>query len=62
MRADKDPIAFELARQYKVLMPNLSLTNQELGDLVEYLEAMNRPRATSAAPRTQSGGGDQAEL
>lgn len=51
MRADKDPIAFELARQYKVLMPNLSLTNQELGDLVEYLEAMNRPRATPAAPQ-----------
>jgi protein SCO1/2 len=43
MRANQDPIASELARQYEVLMPNLSLTNKELGDLIEYLEAMSRP-------------------
>jgi protein SCO1/2 len=57
MRASKDPIALELARRYKVLMPNLSLTNKELGDLIEYLEAKSGPpskpeaaQAAAAAP------------
>jgi protein SCO1/2 len=44
MRASRDPIALELARQYKVLMPNLALTKKELGDLMDYLDAQNRAR------------------
>jgi len=51
MRASQDPIASELARQYKVLMPNLSLTNKELGELIEYLEAKSNPRPTPEAPQ-----------
>lgn len=43
MRARKDPIALELAKKHKVLMPNLGLTKKELGELVDYLEAKNRP-------------------
>jgi len=48
MRAAKDPIALGLAQSYKVLMPNLSLTNKELGDLVDYLEAMRDPLPNTA--------------
>lgn len=44
MRARKDPIALELAKNNKVLMPNLSLTRKELGDLVQYMEAMSRSK------------------
>ena len=40
MRARKDPIALELLAKYnKVLMPNLSLTRDEVGDLISFLEA-----------------------
>jgi len=39
MRVSKDPIALELAKRYKVLMPNLQLTQAEVLDLVDYLEA-----------------------
>ena len=39
MRVNKDPIALELAKRYKVLMPNLQLTQAEVLDLVDYLEA-----------------------
>ena len=45
VRASQDPTAAELAGQYKVLMPNLSLTRKELADILEYLEAMNQPAA-----------------
>ena len=49
MRASKDPIALELAKQYKVLMPNLALTNKELEDLMAYLDAQSLPPASAAA-------------
>jgi protein SCO1 len=50
MRASKDPTALELAKNWKVLMPNLSLTKQELGDLMIYMEEMgNAKRAAPAA-------------
>jgi len=39
MRARKDPIALELAKNNKVLMPNLKLTKKELVEVIEYLEA-----------------------
>jgi protein SCO1/2 len=39
MRAAKDPIALELARNSKVLMPNLRLTHKELAEILDYLEA-----------------------
>jgi protein SCO1 len=55
MRAAKDPIALELARSYKVLMPNLALTNKQLEEVMEYLEAKTVPspktaEATQAVP------------
>ena len=43
LRAKKDPIAMELARTNKVLMPNLKLTQKEVGDVLAYLEAMSVP-------------------
>jgi protein SCO1 len=52
MRARKDPIALELAKNNKVLMPNLSLTTKDLTDLIEYLEAKSVPSPkTSDAPQ-----------
>ena len=50
MRASKDPTALELAKNWKVLMPNLSLTKQELGDLMNYMEDMNKAPKAEAAP------------
>lgn len=44
MRARKDPIALELAKNYKVKMPNLKLTKKQLEEVVEYLEAKSNPR------------------
>lgn len=49
MRARKDPIAMELAKNYKVLMPNLKLTKKELGEMIEYLEAKSVPGPTALA-------------
>lgn len=49
MRASKDPIAVELAKRYKVLMPNLALTNKELEELMTYLEARSVSPANPAA-------------
>jgi protein SCO1/2 len=52
LRAGKDPIALELAAKYKVLMPNLSLTHKELGELIDYLDAQR----SAAAPLAAAGG------
>ena len=41
MRASKDPIAVELAKRNKVLMPNLGLTKSEVADLINYLGGSN---------------------
>jgi protein SCO1 len=38
MRASKDPIAVALAEHTKVPMPNLTLTREEVADLMEFLE------------------------
>jgi protein SCO1/2 len=38
MRARKDPIALELAKNNKVLMPNLALTKKQLEEIMEYLD------------------------
>lgn len=46
MRARKDPIALELAKKYKVLMPNLSLNSKQLEEMMEYLEAKSVPVST----------------
>jgi len=43
MRARKDPIAMELAKNNKVLMPNLGLTKKQLEEVMEYLEAKSVP-------------------
>jgi protein SCO1 len=52
MRARKDPIALELAKNNKVLMPNLSLTTKDLQDVIEYLEAKSVPNPkTAEAPQ-----------
>jgi protein SCO1 len=60
MRAQKDPIALELARNHKVLMPNLSLTTKELEDLIAYLAAKSSPPLPPAAtPAVAATGGEQ---
>lgn len=53
MRASKDPIALELARQAKVPMPNLALTKEEVADLMAFLEA----RTTAAEGKEHDHGG-----
>jgi protein SCO1/2 len=59
MRASKDPIALELARKNKVLMPNLKLTQKELGEVMEYLEAKSDPGPNREAPQVvMAAGGD----
>ena len=61
MRARKDPIALELARNNKVLMPNLSLTNKEVAELMEYMEAKSVPPSKPEAPQAvpAAAGGDK---
>ncbi|HEX6829692.1 MAG TPA: cytochrome c, partial [Burkholderiales bacterium] len=54
MRANKDPIAVELASRYPVVMPNLSLTNQNLDDLLVYLEARSRVPVKTGAPKAET--------
>ena len=39
MRANKDPIALELAKRNKMLMPNLGLTSTEVAELIQYMES-----------------------
>lgn len=51
MRASKDPIALELAKSWKVLMPNLALTRNDLADLMTYIEAQDGPRSKPDAPQ-----------
>jgi protein SCO1/2 len=57
MRASKDPVALALAKSHKVLMPNLALTQKELGDVVVYLEAQNGPHSKSEEPQAVTTGG-----
>ncbi|MBI4290426.1 MAG: SCO family protein [Betaproteobacteria bacterium] len=44
MRANKDPIALDLAKSWKVLMPNLALTRNDVTDLMTYIEAQDRSK------------------
>ena len=39
MLAQKDSIALALVAEYKIPMPNLSLTQQDIDALLEYIEA-----------------------
>jgi protein SCO1/2 len=63
MRAAKDPIAMELAKRNKVLMPQVNLTHQELQDLMTFMESQDQDTAsvkpatpkTAAAPRAAGG-------
>jgi len=57
MRARKDPIALELAKNNKVLMPNLQLTHKQVEDVMEYIEAMDAPPAKSEAPAVPAAAG-----
>ncbi len=57
MRARKDPIALELAKNNKVLMPNLALTKKQLDDVMDYIEAMSVPRSKSETPQAVSAAG-----
>jgi protein SCO1/2 len=63
MRARKDPVALELAKNNKVLMPNLKLTKKELGEVMEYLEAKSdlssKPGAPQAVAATGAAGGEK---
>jgi len=45
MRALNDPIALELAKSNKVLMPNLGLTTTEIEELINYLEVTEKREA-----------------
>jgi protein SCO1 len=58
MRARKDPIALELAKNNKVLMPNLKLTKKELAEMMEYLEAKSVPSSTAAQTVVAAGAAD----
>lgn len=49
MRARKDPIALELAKNHKVLMPNLNLTRKEVAEMMGYLVAKSVAPAPSEA-------------
>jgi protein SCO1/2 len=53
MLASKDPIAVELAKRYPVPMPNLSLTSEQIDDLIAYLELQSsqaQPTKATAGP------------
>jgi hypothetical protein len=54
MRAAKDPIAMELAKRNKVLMPQVNLTHQELQDLMTFMESQDQDTASvkPATPKT----------
>ena len=64
MRARKDPIALDLAKNNKVLMPNLKLTKKELGELIAYLEAKSvpptKPEVQQAMVAASAAGGEKA--
>jgi protein SCO1/2 len=44
MRAAGDPIAVQLAASYKVVMPNLSVGDQDLGAIMDFLSAQTGPQ------------------
>jgi protein SCO1/2 len=44
MRAAGDPIAVQLAAAYKVVMPNLSVGDQDLGAIMDFLTAQAGPQ------------------
>jgi protein SCO1/2 len=51
LRAKQDPIALALSAKYEgVSMPNLGLSETDVGDLLVYLEAETRRLAAEAAP------------
>ena len=52
MRAAGDPIALELAKRNKVLMPQLNLTVRERADLMLYMEEQDASRVKPDAPKT----------
>jgi hypothetical protein len=57
MRAAKDPIALELARRNKVLMPQLNLTKEERANLLLYMEAQDALYMKGEAPQAVSTAG-----
>ena len=59
MRAAGDPIALELARRNKVLMPQLNLTHEDLENLLLYIEAQDALSVKPAAPKTVAAPGAQ---
>lgn len=62
VRARGDPVALQLAQQYKVPMPNLGLTRKELDDVLAYVvvKSSEAPvtRSASAQAATPVDGGD----
>lgn len=51
MRAAKDPIALQLQEQFPVVrMPNLSLSEDDIADVISYVEARNATRAAASEP------------
>lgn len=61
LRKERDPTALDLAARYPtVRMPNLSLSVEDAGDLIAYIDAMTYAAGTSA-PRPQPGHATQAD-
>src|ERR1700719_3889445 len=48
MRAAGDPIAVQLAAAYKVVMPNLSVGDQDLGAIMDFLTAQAGPQQSGS--------------
>ena len=57
MLDEKDPLAMSLFNQYKVRMPNMGLTTQDIEDLISYMEAeterLNKATLASSADSTE---------
>jgi hypothetical protein len=51
MRAEKDPLTMALSAQYKgVMMPDLALNENDVADLLAYIETRSQaPQTNSAA-------------
>ncbi|NJM35334.1 MAG: c-type cytochrome [Rhodomicrobium sp.] len=58
MRAEKDPLTMKLARKYGgVIMPNLGLEQNDIADLLDYIERRSRAADTSARNDAVADGG-----
>jgi mono/diheme cytochrome c family protein len=62
MRAEKDPLVLEISKKYPgVMMPNLGLMENDVSDLLQYIESRSAARDAKAGvestSKTEGGGG-----